>query len=143
MSGSTEEYNKQLLNRQIEISEWTYNDRMETLFVFQILFISLMIVALLMYLKVAGMVGGAFVGYAIFLLLFIVVIIITNRAMYTNKIRDKRVWNKRQFDQDNHLDSPIKRGDPSYQVYIDAVRAKYGSPPPQDICSTCPNSKGQ
>jgi ABC-type transport system involved in cytochrome bd biosynthesis fused ATPase/permease subunit len=141
MSGSTEEYNKQLLNRQIEISEWTYNNRMETLFVFQILFISLMIVALLMYLKVAGMVGGAFVGYAIFLLLLIVVIIITNRAMYTNKIRDKRTWNKRQFEQDNHLDSPIKRGDPSYQEYIDAVRARYGEPPPQDVCSACPASK--
>jgi hypothetical protein len=143
MSGSTEDYNKQLLNRQIEISEWTYNDRMETLFVFQILFISLMIVAILMYLKVAGMVGGAFVGYAIFLLLLIVVIIITNRAMYTNKIRDKRTWNKRKFDQDNHLESPVKRGDPSYQAYIDAVRGKYGGPPPQDPCSACSSYKTQ
>jgi ABC-type transport system involved in cytochrome bd biosynthesis fused ATPase/permease subunit len=143
MSGSTEEYNKQLMNRQIEISEWTYNNRMETLFVFQILFISLMIVAILMYLKVAGMVGGAFVGYAIGLLLLIVVIIITNRAMYTNKIRDKRVWNKRQFEDDNKLDSPVKRGDPAYQEYIDSIRARYGTPPPMDVCSVCPNSRGQ
>lgn len=130
-------HNAQLLNRQIEISEWTYNDRMETLFIFQILFISLMIVAILMYLRGAGALGGAFVGYAIFLLLIVVIIIITNRAMYTNKVRDKRAWSKRQFEQDNSMASPVKQGDVGYQEYIDKLRSKYGRPPP-DACAACP-----
>jgi hypothetical protein len=130
-------HNTQLLNRQIEISEWTYNDRMETLFIFQILFISLMIVAILMYLRGAGALGGAFVGYAIFLLLLIVVIIITNRAMYTTRVRDTRAWNKRKFEQDNTIASPVKQGDAAYQEYIDKLRSKYGRPPP-DACSACP-----
>lgn len=130
-------HNAQLLNRQIEISEWTYNDRMETLFIFQILFISLMIVAILMYLRGAGALGGAFVGYAIFLLLLVVIIIITNRAMYTNRVRDKKAWNKRSFSEDQRIDSPIKQGDPSYQEYIDTLRSKYGPKPPPDACAAC------
>ena len=134
----TDAYNAQLLNRQIEISEWTYNDRMETLFVFQILFMSLMIVAILMYLRGAGALGGAFVGYAIFLLLLIVVIIITNRAMYTTRIRDTKAWNKRKFEQDNSMASPVKQGDVAYQEYIDQLRSKYGSKPPPDVCASCP-----
>jgi hypothetical protein len=131
-------HNAQLLNRQIEISEWTYNDRMETLFIFQILFISLMIVAILMYLRGLGALGGGFVGYAVFLLLVVVIIIITNRAMYTTRIRDKRAWSKRKFEQDNSIASPVKQGDPAYQAYIDELRVKYGRTPPPDACAACP-----
>ena len=131
---SAEEYNMQLLNRQIEISEWTYNDRMETLFVFQILFIALMIVAIILYLRGAGMLGKAFVGYSIALLLLVVIIIITNRAMYTNRIRDKRAWNRRDFEEDNRLPAAMKPTDPEFTSYINAVNAKYGT----TTAATCP-----
>ena len=123
----------QLLNRQIEISEWTYNDRMETLFVFQILFIALMIVAIILYLRGAGMLGKAFVGYSIALLLLVVIIIITNRAMYTNRIRDKRAWNRRDFEEDNRLPTAMKPTDAEFVAHINAVNGKYGTTP-----TTCP-----
>lgn len=135
---SNDTHNIQLLNRQIEISEWTYNDRMETLFIFQILFISLMIVAILLYLRGAGMLGTAFVGYAIFLIVLVFIIIVVNRAMYTNNIRDKRSWTKRKFEQDNRMESPVKQVDTQFQAYLDELRTKYGSTPPPDACSKCP-----
>jgi uncharacterized membrane protein len=136
MSSQAEQHNIQLLNRQIEISEWTYSDRMETLFVFQVIFIALMIVAILLYLRGSGMAGGGFVWYAIALLMFVVILIIVNRSMYTNKIRDKRAWNRRDFSQDNTMVSPVKPGDEEYQKYIDAIRGRYGATP-ADACAAC------
>ena len=35
----TTKYNNQLATRQYEINEWSYNNKMDTLFVFQILFV--------------------------------------------------------------------------------------------------------
>ena len=103
-------YNLQLANRQIEINEWTYQNRMETLFIFQLLFISLMIVAVLLYMKGLGIVGGAFVVYTISLLALVFITIIINRTVYTNTKRDTRMWSKRRFADDNKLDSPLGRG---------------------------------
>ncbi len=133
MSTGADGYNQQLLNRQIEINEWQYQNRMETLFVFQILFICLMIVAIIMYLRRVGLFGGLFAGYAIALLILVFIIIIMNRSMYTNRVRDKQYWSKRTFDQDNQLASPAKMLD---QAYLDALRTKYGTPPP-DACAAC------
>jgi hypothetical protein len=114
-------YNIQLLNRQIEISEWTYQDRMETLFVFQVLFIALMIVAILLYLRGAGIIGTAFVAYASLLLILVVVLIIINRSMYTNRIRDKRTWNRRDFADDNRLAPSAE----ATAAYIVDLKTKY------------------
>ncbi len=133
-----DKYNIQLLNRQIEISEWTYQDRMETLFVFQVLFIALMIVAILLYLRGAGLLGKAFVGYATLLLFLVVILIIVNRSMYTNRIRDKRTWNRRDFTEDNRLDSPVKQAaGTEYANYVSGLQTKYGTTPPSNACN-CP-----
>jgi hypothetical protein len=133
-----DKYNIQLLNRQIEISEWTYQDRMETLFVFQVLFIALMIVAILLYLRGAGLLGTAFVVYASILLIIVIVIIIVNRSMYTNRIRDKRTWNRRDFEEDNRLGSPLKQAaGTEYANYVAALEAKYGTAPTTSTCN-CP-----
>jgi len=48
------QYNNDLSSRQSEINEWTYHNKMDTLFVFQLVFISLMTVALLMVLSSQG-----------------------------------------------------------------------------------------
>lgn len=129
-----EQANTQIAKRQIEINEWTYNNRMETLFVFQILFISLMLVAILMYLKGAGFVGRIFTGYVLLILVAIVILIIINRSMYTNRIRDRHSWNKRRFDDDNKMiPSTFNNGD--YQSYLARMKATDTSSNP---CSKCP-----
>jgi hypothetical protein len=127
---SEEEYNTHLATRQIEINEWAYEDKMDTLFVFQILFIGLLLVVILFYLKSMGVFPSSFVWYVIFILALIIGIIIINRASFTARRRDTRYWNRRRFDEDQKKESPIGRGDASYLAYIDAVRGKYGEKPP-------------
>ena len=111
----TGEYNIELLNRQIEISEWTYNNKMDTVFVFQIIFIALLFVGVLMILNKTGLVGWGFVLYSSIVVGVLVSIIIINRAVYTNSTRDKRHWTRKQFENDNSIDSPLGRGDNSTQ----------------------------
>lgn len=121
-----QQYNIDLANRQIEINEWTYENKMETVFVFQLLFIALLITTIVMALKRMGYFGGAFAWYVVGLIVLVMAIIIFNRANYTNKYRDRRFWNRRRFPQDNAAPSPVARGDASYQEYIDQVRSNFG-----------------
>lgn len=137
MAPTPEKYNIQLANRQIQVNEWAYNNKMDTLFVFQLLFITLMMVIIMMILKAQGFLGESFVWYSIGVLAIINMMIIINRSIYTNNKRDKQSWSKKHFDGDNSQNSPLSRGDASYQAYIDAVRSKYGASADSPSC-TCP-----
>jgi amino acid transporter len=133
---SADQYNIDLATRQIQINDWSYNNKMDTLFVFQILFMSILFVSILMGFKSIGLIGGAFVWYTLIILIILVVIIIVNRSMYTNNRRDDRMWNKRRFDEDNTKESPLGRGDSSYQSYLDSVRSTYGKGSSSCSCDT-------
>jgi len=52
MSRSPEKYNIELANRQIQVNEWAYNNKMDTLFVFQLIFITIMMVTILLVLNI-------------------------------------------------------------------------------------------
>jgi hypothetical protein len=119
------QYNIDLANRQIQVNEWAYNNKNDTLFFFQLLFISLMFVTLLLCMQAMGQLGGEFVSYSINIVALINIVIIINRSVYTNTKRDIREWNKKRFSGDNTTDSPVLRGDKHYQAYIDSVRARY------------------
>lgn len=94
--GSTK-YNNQLATRQYEINEWSYNNKMDTLFVFQLLFITIALAAGLMFLSKIGLISQTIVGMLVGILLVIDILILVNRMRYTNKSRNKRYWNKRNF----------------------------------------------
>jgi len=126
-----------LASRQNEINEWTYNNKMDSLFVFQLIFISLLTVALLTVLSSQGYIGSGFVRYVMIVLAFIVVIVIINRYVYTRTTRDKRYWNRKRFGQDTGVGSPLTRGDSSYQKYIDSIRNNYGSGVTNGAGKTC------
>jgi hypothetical protein len=127
-------YNIDLANRQVEINEWTYNNKMDSLFVLQLTFIALVFVGILMILKGQGVVPASFVWYSMGVLLFIVVVIIINRSVYTNTRRDTRYWNRKRFPGDNTMKSPLGLGDTSYLSYMDTVRGAYGSDVPDSRC---------
>ena len=120
------QYNIDLATRQVEINEWAYEDKMDTVFVFQIVFMSILFLIILFYLKETGLFPSSFVWYVVVVLAFVVGLIIINRAVYTANRRDKRYWNRRRFNEDNIKESPVRPGDKSYLDYLDAVRAKYG-----------------
>jgi hypothetical protein len=93
----TATYNKQLATRQNEINEWSYNNKLDTLFIFQILFITILLITVFAYLYKTGILSAAFLGLLTGVVIVINVFIIANRARYTNIMRDKRYWNRRNF----------------------------------------------
>jgi hypothetical protein len=135
MASGAVSYNNSLIDRQVEISEWTYNDKLETLFVMQIIFISLLLVSLFLMLWKSGAIGATFSLYSIVIIVLLMTVVIANRASYTKNYRDRRHWNRQRFADDGKLPSPLGRGDASYQQYIDDVRAEYGASGP-----ACPAS---
>ena len=94
---NTAKYNKDLAERQYEINEWSNENKRETLFVFQILFISLLFIAFLAFLQRLGYFSNLFFGAIAGLAMFIVAATIANRANYTNRIRSKRYWHKKDM----------------------------------------------
>ncbi len=84
--------------RQFEINEWTAANRQETLFVFQLMFFGILLMAILGGFWRMGIVSGAFVSFATFLVVFAIVLVIVYRVQYTGLKRDKRYWNRRRFE---------------------------------------------
>jgi len=121
-----DKYNTDLANRQVQINNWSYNNKMETLFIFQLTFVSLLIVSILMLLKVEGFLTSVVVWYVMLIMVVLLVLIIVNRAIYNNSVRDGRYWNKRNFADDQSLASPLTAGDTSYFDYIDSLRKASG-----------------
>jgi hypothetical protein len=94
---NTEKYNNQLATRQYEVNEWSFNNKQDTLFVFQILFITLLIAAALAYLNKLGIISTAILGMFAGLILLVDIVILIYRHQYTKRTRNQRYWNKRQF----------------------------------------------
>jgi hypothetical protein len=83
--------------RQFEINEWTTNNRRDTLFVFQIILIGVLLNSVFLALYRYNITGGPFYTFVTFLTLIIIIFIIVNRSNYTDQLRDKRYWNRRTF----------------------------------------------
>jgi len=83
--------------RQYEINQWTSGNRSDTLFVYQVVFIAVLVQALFTGLWRLGIISSGFVGFLAFWLVVIVILTTVNRAQYTNYLRNKRYWNKKDF----------------------------------------------
>lgn len=86
---------KDTYSRQGEINEWQAQNKLDTLFFLQTLFIFFAFVVVLLYFRKAGTLPTTsfyiFLGVA----LLIVIGILWNRASYTMNYRDQRYWNRR------------------------------------------------
>jgi hypothetical protein len=98
---------KDLAKRQYEINQWTSGDKMDTLFVYQWVFIVFCVGILLMYLSRVGFISSGVSSYIFGLLLIIVVLITINRFQYTKNLRDQREWNRRLFPKYKPVPSPV------------------------------------
>ncbi len=90
-------HDRDIAQRQYEINQWTSGNRSDTLFVYQLIFICVLTLALFTSMWRMGVVSTGFLGLLIFALIIIIVLTIVNRAQYTAYTRDQRYWNKRQF----------------------------------------------
>jgi hypothetical protein len=87
----------QTSKRQFEINEWTANNKLDTLFIMQLIFIGLMILVPLMYLTRMGIIPySAFYGVSVLVLIAIILTFVV-RLQYTSNTRDLRYWNRRRF----------------------------------------------
>ena len=113
-------YNSDLATRQFQINEWHFRNKMETLFVFQIIFIALTFMAVLTYLHTIGLINIYLLGLIAVVILFLLAIMIANRAAYTDKVRDKRFWNRRQFGYMDPLEPSKGTAEFVTQLKVDA-----------------------
>jgi hypothetical protein len=90
-------HDRDIAERQYEMNQWTSGNRADTLFVYQLIFICVLTLALFTSMWRMGVVSTGFLGLLIFALIIIIVLTIVNRAQYTAFSRDQRYWNKRQF----------------------------------------------
>jgi hypothetical protein len=126
-----------LARRQVEINEWTSSNYMDTLFVFQIIFIGLCSAAILTSLyRTVGLIGGGLYALLIAIILLIIVFVIVRRAQYTRYTRDQRYWNRRRFDRSptnivnlpscsgvaNMFDSSVSSASATFNAAQDMIR---------------------
>lgn len=93
----TTKYNNELATRQYEINEWSYNNKMDTLFIFQLIFLTVLVAAGILYVSKLGFLSSTVVGILIGILLLADLVVLINRYSYTSRTRNKRYWNKRDF----------------------------------------------
>ena len=96
-SGWETQANIDSTNRQRMINEWTFNDKMETLFIFQLMFFGLLVLSLLMILSKYGFFAKSFVWLIAIIMAVAIGFTWFFRAAYTKNVRDKTYWNKRYF----------------------------------------------
>ncbi len=84
-------------SRVREIKEWYYNNKLDTLFVFQLIFISICFLAVLAFLIKLGFINSAVFGICVGIVIVVMILLIANRAVYTDMVRDKRYWSKRNY----------------------------------------------
>jgi len=94
---ASEEYNMDMATRQIHMNDYAYQNKMDTLFFFQILLLSLLIVCIFTYGANVGFFSNALVIYVGLLLIIINTIIFVGRYAYTANLRDPNLWSRRRF----------------------------------------------
>ncbi len=105
-------YNADLTRRQVEINNWYYENKRETLFVLQFLLLTMLTVSIILVLTSYGFIPQAGADY---LMGFVIVVGLGTwayRWFYTRKVRDPRYWNRRMFDGDG------KEAPPSGEICI-------------------------
>jgi hypothetical protein len=91
--------------RQGEINEWQAQNKFDTLFFLQCVFIYLVAFIILVYIWRKGLLPSSTYYYIIVILTVVLIGIFWNRYMYTTSYRDKRYWNRRYLGLDSSLNN--------------------------------------
>ncbi len=96
-----------LSKRQFQINEYHYNNKLEFLFFLQLLFISVLVMAILVYMNRNGMLTTSATAVATMALSLIVVAVGVSRYFYTRQTRDRNLWNRRYFGSETAPDTSL------------------------------------
>ena len=89
--------NKNTFGRKYEMNEWSVNNKKDTLFVFSVLFVILSVIILFTVFLRLNLISSNIWSIICIVSVIIFILIVMNRAEYTNLIRNKRYWNKKNF----------------------------------------------
>ena len=93
--------NKNTYGRKYEMNEWTVGNKKDTLFVFSALFIGLSVLVILTVLLRMNLISSPVWSTTGVITIVVFILIVLNRAQYTNQLRNKRYWNKKNFGKNN------------------------------------------
>ena len=91
-------HNKNTNTRKYEMNEWTVNNKKDTLFVLSSLFVVISVFLLLTVLLRMSIITTGMWSFTGVIAIIIFILIVVNRAQYTNQLRNKRYWSKKRFD---------------------------------------------
>lgn len=94
-------YNLDLTRRQVEINNWYYENKRETLFVLQLALLVLLTVTVVLTVSGMGWLNEEFTNYLIAFVLVVGAGVWLYRWYYTTYIRDPRYWSRRTFKEDS------------------------------------------
>lgn len=97
MSAADSQYNMDLATRQLHMNDYAYQNKMDTLFFFQILLLSILILCVFAYGARMGFFSDALIIYIGVILVLINTVIFVGRYAYTVNLRDPNVWSRRRF----------------------------------------------
>lgn len=89
--------NTGLAHRQHEINDWANFNKLDTLYIMQILFVSLSFVGILAYLLSTGSIGHPLFAFLCYSVAAVSILMLIIRWRYTNVARDGRYWHKARF----------------------------------------------
>lgn len=90
-------HDRDLAKRQVELNQWAAGNKLDTLFIYQQLFLILCATTVLVFLWVKGAIGAPFFVAVVLVLVAIFTFTVVERAQFTQFLRDGRYWNRRKF----------------------------------------------
>ena len=108
---SSRTYNKDLTRRQVEINNWYYENKRETLFVLQLILLVVLTLVVVLGFTSYGWISQMAADYLMGFVLIVGAGTWMYRWYYTANVRDPRYWNQRRFTQDGKVE-------PSGQICI-------------------------
>jgi hypothetical protein len=104
---------KDTFTRQGEINEWQAQNKMDTLFFLQILFLFFTLLVVLVFFRKYDIIPSYVFNSLVIFALVIVIGVLWNRSSYTSMSRDKRLWNRRYIGLSDDNDLSVKCNTPS------------------------------
>ena len=102
------EINNGVAGRQNEINDWSNFNKLDTLYIMQILFVSLSFVGILAFLLSNGTINRTLFAFLSYSIALVAVLMLIFRWRYTNVARDGRYWHKARFQrQPNTFVAPV------------------------------------
>jgi hypothetical protein len=90
-------YDQNLAKRQVELNQWSAGNKLDTLFIYQQLFLILCATTVLVFLWIKGIIGAPLFVGIVLVLVAIFTFTVVERAQFTQFLRDGRYWNRRKF----------------------------------------------